>query len=226
MKYARAKDIKAGHSRIKPSLILCLAWVLFVPLFAFQSIGEFEFWLWMSANLVFLLLLSFASDKSYFRIIRQDFRSGLGGKILISVTSALLLYGVFFLGNIFLRQFFPFAGEGIEGIYRFKEGASGVRIGLLMLFVIGPGEELFWRGYLQRHWEARLGPVKGWLGAAALYALVHIGSLNPVLVLAAGLCGLFWGALFLRYRSVLLIALSHTLWDILIFLVLPLSNIT
>ncbi len=44
-----------------------------------------------------------------------------------------------------------------------------------------------------------------------------------MLVLAAAAAGLFWGFLYYRFGSVLLNAVSHTLWDLLIFLILPLA---
>ena len=57
--------------------------------------------------------------------------------------------------------------------------------------------------------------------AAAVYAVVHAGSGNPMLVLAAAVCGLFWGYLYLRTDSVLLVAVSHTVWDLAVFVVFP-----
>jgi membrane protease YdiL (CAAX protease family) len=42
-----------------------------------------------------------------------------------------------------------------------------------------------------------------------------------MLFLAALICGLFWGALFKRYRSVWPVLISHALWDVAIFLLFP-----
>jgi membrane protease YdiL (CAAX protease family) len=44
-----------------------------------------------------------------------------------------------------------------------------------------------------------------------------------MLILAALVCGIFWGSLFLKYRSPLMLIVSHTLWDLLVFIVLPFS---
>jgi hypothetical protein len=90
-----------------------------------------------------------------------------------------------------------------------------------MLFLIGPGEELFWRGFLQRRLQKGLGQWRGFILATMIYAFIHVGSGNVMLVLAAGVCGLFWGFLYLRFHSMLLNAISHTLWDVSIFLLLP-----
>lgn len=211
-----------NHSRKIPAILIALlAAVLFVPLFIFRSIGSVDFWWWMSLNLVLLIGLSLAADKFYLCSVLSDLKSMPARKVFLGILSALLLYGIFFAGNWLARLLCPLAGKGIGQVYGFKAGASPLRIVLLMVLLIGPGEELFWRGFLQRRWQARFGPVPGWLLSTALYALVHLGSGNLLLVLAAVVCGLFWGALYLRYRSVLLVAASHTLWDLLVFIVVP-----
>jgi len=202
-------------------LIALLAAVLFIPLFIFRSLGPVDFWWWMSFNLVLLIGLSLAADKSFSGLILSDIKSMPARKVSMGILSALILYGIFFIGNGLIRLLCPLAGKGIGQVYGFKAGASPLRIVLLMALLIGPGEELFWRGFLQRRWQSFFGPVAGWLISTALYALIHAGSGNLMLVLAAVVCGLFWGALYLRYRSVLLIAVSHTLWDLLVFIVAP-----
>jgi membrane protease YdiL (CAAX protease family) len=198
-----------------------MAALFFIPLFIFRSIGPLDFWWRMSASIALLIALSLALDRSYAGLILSDFKNRLAWKIGIGIFTALSLYAVFYAGNRLSRQILPFAGQGIGWVYGFKAGVSPLRIVLLMVCLIGPGEEFFWRGYLQRCWQARLGPFRGWLLATALYALVHSGSGNIMFVLAAGICGLFWGFLYLRFKSVLLVAVSHTLWDLLVFLVLP-----
>jgi membrane protease YdiL (CAAX protease family) len=198
-----------------------LAAVLFVPLFIFRRLGPLDFWWWMSANIAVLVLAGGAIDKEYFRSIAADARSKAGRKILLGILSAAALYGIFWVGNRASRALFSFAGGDIGAVYDFKSGASLFRIVLLMAFWIGPGEELFWRAFLQRRWQARLGGLRGFFAVTALYALVHAGSGNPMLVLAAGVCGLFWGALYLATGSFLLVAVSHTLWDLAVFILFP-----
>ena len=103
-------------------------------------------------------------------------------------------------------------------------GASKLRIAVLMIFIIGPGEELFWRGFLQRSLQNKIGNNLGFILATSIYTLVHLGSGNVMLVLAAGVCGLFWGYLYLRYGSITLNIVSHTLWDVTVFLWLPFNS--
>jgi membrane protease YdiL (CAAX protease family) len=198
--------------------------VLFVLLFARQQLGPLDFWWWMSLNIALLISLSLGLDKTYISFLLHDCHSKFMKKILLGVLASVVLYFIFCAGNYFSRQLLPFAASGISKVYSFRGSASPLQITLLLILLIGPGEELFWRGFIQRQWENRLGALAGWLFASALYALIHLGSGNITLALAALISGLFWGALFLRYRSPLLVAVSHTLWDILIFVVFPLEK--
>lgn len=201
-----------------------LALVLFPPLFALRRLGAFDFWWWMSLNAALVMAYTFFADKSYAALIKIDLKNGAARKILLGIFSAVLLYGIFYAGGAVSRILIPFAGSGINSVYAFKEGASTLRIALLMVFLIGPGEEIFWRGFLQRHWEKRFGPAAGYLLAALFYALIHLASGNIMLVLAAGVCALFWGGLYLKYRSVVLLVISHTIWDLMIFLAWTLNT--
>ena len=204
-------------------LLALLAVALFIPLFIFRAVGPLDFWWWMSVNIGVLLGLALILDRDFGSRILSDVRSGPARKAALGIVSALLLYGVFFLGNWAALRIFSFAHSDISKIYNFKQGASVLRISALFVFILGPGEELFWRGFLQRRLQDRLGLKLGFLVAAGLYTLVHLGSGNPALIAAAAVCGLIWGGLYIRYRSLLLIAVSHTVWDLLVFVFFPFS---
>ncbi len=213
----------AGVSLRTLGLILTLAAALLVPLFRVRRIGPLDFWWWMSATLALLLALAYSADAGARRALAGDLRSGWAWKLSLGLLSAVLLYAIFWAGNELARWLLPFAAGGIEAVYGFKSGASVPRMALLIGLLIGPGEELFWRGWLQRALGKRYRPMAGWLLATAIYAGVHLASGNPMLVLAALVCGLFWGWLYLRLRSPLLNAISHTAWDLAVFLLFPLG---
>jgi membrane protease YdiL (CAAX protease family) len=194
---------------------------LFVPLFALRRLGPLDFWWWMSLNVALLVALGTALDRGYLPALRDDLRTRRARKIALGVLSAAALYAVFWAGNEISRRLLPFAGPGIESVYGLKSGAPRMQIVLLLALWIGPGEELVWRAWLQRRAVEGLGARRGLLAAAALYALVHAASGNPMLVLAAAVCGLFWGVIYLKTRSVLLVAVSHTLWDLAVFILVP-----
>ena len=88
--------------------------------------------------------------------------------------------------------------------------------------LIGPAEEIFWRGYVQRTLSQKLGANKGFIVATAIYTLVHIGSLNFMLIMAAMVCGIAWGLLYrLMPERFTAITLSHALWDAAVFVIFP-----
>jgi uncharacterized protein len=198
------------------------ALTLFPYLLHFRRLGPLDFWWAMGLVVAVLVVSAFSAGGQYAAGLRDDLRAHVFRKIAFGVISAALLYGVFVVGKIFVLRFLPMAGEGIDAVYGLRSGLSPLRIGLLLLLVIGPGEELFWRGYLQRMWQIRFGCASALPFTVAVYTAVHVASGNPVLVLAAAVCGLYWGILYQRSGSVILVAVSHTLWDIAVFLLWPL----
>jgi len=204
--------------------LVALAAALLTPLFRLQRLGPLDFWWWMSATVGLLVALAYAADRGARRALADDLRAGWRWKLLLGLLSAAALYAIFWAGNLFARRLLPFAADGIAAVYGFKHGASVARMALLIGLLIGPGEEFFWRGWLQRALGGRWGPTAGWLLATALYAGVHLAAGNPMLVLAALVCGLFWGGLYRWRRSPLLNVVSHTAWDLAVFLVFPLGD--
>lgn len=141
----------------------------------------------------------------------------------VGIGSALALYGIFWIGKAAAHFLFPFAPAQIAAVYATRSQLDTVLIGLFLLLLMGPAEEIYWHGFVQRRLVERHGAAAGVLGTALIYALVHAVSLNPMLILAAGVCGLFWGLLYQREQRLIPLILSHSLWDVLIFVLFPLA---
>jgi membrane protease YdiL (CAAX protease family) len=141
----------------------------------------------------------------------------------VGVLSALLLYGIFWVGKLVANLLFSFAPEQIESVYASKTQLDAVWIGLLLLLVMGPAEEIYWHGFVQRRLTGRYGATAGVLATAVVYTLVHAVSLNFILVAAAGICSLYWGLLFQREKILIPLIISHALWDFLIFVLFPMK---
>lgn len=109
----------------------------------------------------------------------------------------------------------------INSIYAIRSEQNLWVIALLLAFVIAPAEEIFWRGFLQRRLSHRYGVIFGFILATLGYVLVHVWSFNFMLIAAAAICGGFWGLLFAFTRSLWPAIISHIVWDITIFLLLP-----
>ncbi len=198
-----------------------LAAILFIALFRLRRLGPLDFWTWLALNIVIVVALGFLIDNGYAQRLRQDLRSGLLRKAALGVASAAALYAVFAVGRVAALRIFPFAEAGIGSVYALRTGVPVLRIVLLIGLVIGPGEELFWRGFFQERTGATTSRAYGFALTALLYTAVHLASGNIMLVLAAAVCGVFWGWLYQRFRSPVLNVVSHTLWDLLVFVVFP-----
>ncbi|MBU4319115.1 MAG: CPBP family intramembrane metalloprotease [Proteobacteria bacterium] len=176
------------------------------------------FWIKISASAFLLAMLSFLLqpfEKEQFKI---NFKLVVAG-----ILSAALLYGIFFLGKAVSTLILPFAGDQIGGIYGKGVGTSSSIISLLLFFITGPAEEIYWRGYLQKNLMARYGNMQGWLVATAVYAGVHIWSFNFMLVGAAAVAGAFWGAMYWRFNNLWAVIISHSIWSTVIFAFLPMN---
>jgi len=203
--------------------LILLAWGLFPSLFLLERSGKIDFWWGMCLNLVILIGMSFLFEPGAISSLREDLSTKPAQKIVLGMVSALFLYGFFWVGREVVSTVLSFASREINAIYAFKGEAPNWRIVLSMLLVIGPGEEIFWRGTLQRLLIQKTNPYWGFSLVLLCYTLVHTASFNLTLVGAAFISGFFWGALYWWRGSILVNAISHTIWDILVFLLFPLA---
>lgn len=142
-------------------------------------------------------------------------------EIIIGILSSFVLYGVFYIGNIAIRQSLPFASQEIGTIYLLRENYKPWFLTLTLLLPIGPGEELFWRGMVLGRLCRELPLRLALLLSSLIYAAVHIPSGNLTLIGAAFAGGIFWSILYIWRRNILAPVISHTLWDILVFVYFP-----
>ncbi len=176
------------------------------------------FWIKIGVSASILAILSFFLKPRITIRFKLD-----AGSVIMGFISAAALYFIFWAGREVSTLLFPFAEQQIGGIYGKGDGTPAMFIIPLLLFITGPCEEIFWRGCLQERLMLKYGIRQGWLLAAFFYAAVHIWSFNFMLIGAAGVAGLFWGAMYMRYRNLAPVIVSHSLWSAFIFAVIPLS---
>ncbi len=145
--------------------------------------------------------------------------------LLLGALSAAGLYGIFHIGDRLSRVIVPNGGAQIEEIYKLKRLRPRQELMARLGLIIGPAEEFFWRGFLQRGLMSVLGPFWGSLCGIAAYGGVHIASGNFTLVGAATVAGAFWGGLYALGMPLGALIVSHILWDNIIFLIAPTTNI-
>src|SRR5207244_2798299 len=99
-----------------------------------------QFWLRMTLGVGGLGAYALLSEPA----LRQE--RPRGRDIAMGFGSAVGLYGIFRLGDAMARQIMPAGDREIAAIYALRTAAPRPAIAAALALVIGPGEELFWRG--------------------------------------------------------------------------------
>ncbi len=207
-------------NRVTPPWILLLVTVVLANiLWCITFYLTFStFWLKIAVSTALLAALSWWIRPIARRRLRLN-----GRALVIGLVSAAVLYLIFWAGREVSTALFPFAEHQIKGIYGKGAGTPRWIVFLLLLFVTGPCEEIYWRGFLQDSLMGRFGGGTGWLLTTVLYAGAHLWSFNFMLIGAAAVAGAFWGAIYWRIDNLLPVVISHALWSVVIFAVMPLA---
>lgn len=198
-------------------LTIILATVLWTVMFSPWTAPHVNFWWMMTASACSLTLLSSLFAPGWWKRI-----SITPSNIFYGILIAVALWGVFWLGDKLSQLLFDFARPQVDTIYGMKDGESPWLLTVLLLFLIGPAEEIFWRGYVQQALSQRWNPNVGFVVTTLVYALVHAGSFNFMLVMAALVAGAAWGLLYRFFpERFTAIVISHALWDVAVFIWFP-----
>ncbi len=216
--YALSDDyIGVAINPLQMLLCLVIAVLLLAVTFIFKP---FNFWLCISITALILAGLAVLLGGNTIEKRHLDLEA-----VLIGVGAAVGLCLLFWAASWLLRL--PFlsilqVNAHLESLYALKTSAPLYLIIPVLLIITSPCEEIFWRGFVQRGITQSFGATKGWLLSAVLYALVHIVSLNPLLVAAAFVTGLIWGFMYQKQHHIVSCIICHALWALVIFIVFPL----
>jgi len=201
----------------KPFLAICIAAVLWFVMFSPWTAPHVNFWVMMTFSGLTLTAYSTWASPGWWKDIRLDLNN-----ILIGVALAAVLWGVFWVGDKLSSLMFDFARPQVDMIYGMKEGENPWVLTALMLLIIGPAEEIFWRGYLQKSFSKKWNPNMGFVVTSLMYSLVHVSKFNFMLIMAAAVAGFVWGLAYRFYPEKFgAILLSHALWDCAVFIWFP-----
>jgi membrane protease YdiL (CAAX protease family) len=196
---------------------VCIAAIFWFVMFSPCTGPHINFWYVMvlAAGVLTFLSFTFRKDwKTRFSFNVKDVALGIG--------SAIVLWGIFYLGNEISGLLFDFARPQVNDVYAMKEGQNQAVLALALLFWIGPAEEIFWRGYIQQTLaESKLGDMKAFIVTTLIYAAVHIWAFNFMLFMAALICGTFWGFIYMKNKNPLTVLISHAIWDVAVFILFP-----
>jgi len=188
--------------------ILTLPIAYVVWFFAFQ-VPVLNFWLRITIAAFILLATALAVGRKELSLKPTP----LG--IVVGVVSAVLLYLFFWSGYQVLSGFPQFTGT-ISSVYSLKGAEPTSFIATVLLFPIGPTEEIYWRGFIQHALSKKLSTRNSVLLTSTIYASIHLPTLNPSLIFVAFIGGLVWGYVYFRW-GLAASMVSHVLWDEMIF---------
>jgi len=201
----------------KPAAGVLLAAVLWTIMFSPWTAPHVNFWMMMTCSGAALTIFTTWARPGWWKEVRLKFSD-----VALGVALAAALWGVFWLGEFFSTLLFDFARGQVDSIYGMKEGENPLVLTLLMLLIIGPAEEIFWRGFIQNRFSARWNPNTGFIVTTLVYSLVHLSKFNFMLIMAAMVAGLVWGLAYRFFPERLgAIIISHALWDCAVFIWFP-----
>jgi membrane protease YdiL (CAAX protease family) len=179
--------------------------------FTFQD--KSIFWYIFSAALLFLISYSIIMEE-------VEDKASFGTFIAYGALSGVLLYGVFWLGYSLIDLLnLPLLNQ-VDKLYgRFSPSLLWHYIVLILIII--PGEEIFWRGFIQKRLMKHANVTLSIVLSSILYASVHLYSGYWILAFAAFIAGLFWGWLYAWKRSIPLVIVSHLIFDLFMFVILP-----
>ncbi|MGA7731052.1 MAG: CPBP family intramembrane glutamic endopeptidase [Chloroflexia bacterium] len=147
------------------------------------------------------------------RVGPRDMAVGLG--------SAAGLYIMFQVGDRLARVIMPKGASEIDDIYRLQTLGSHGDLAVRLVTIIGPAEELFWRGLVQGSLMDAFGKPVGTVLGTAVYGGAHLVTGNLTLIGAALAAGAYWGGLYTAGVPMGALIVSHAAWDVFIFLIAP-----
>jgi membrane protease YdiL (CAAX protease family) len=172
-----------------------------------------DVWMGLTWAMGLALIIALASKPARaFRPTAFRVAAGLG--------AGAVLYGLTRVIAALLPSLWPGWETGARALYSWKAGHSWAFLAPTLVMIV-IAEEVVWRGVVARFFMERWGRPLGITVGALVYALAHLASLNPLLVLAAFGCGLYWGWLYSATDDLVAPAVSHLLWDSLL-LAIPL----
>lgn len=201
--------------RMYTDVRLLAALLLVHLLMYFTFMDRSIFWYIFSGTMLFLISYAIIHE-------HMEDQQSFWKYVFYGILSGIALYGLFWLGYTLMTAVnIPIAGS-VDKLYsRFSPKTLWHYLALLLIII--PGEELFWRGFVQKRILTYSTINIGIILSAILYASVAFYSGTWVLALASLIGGLFWGWLYVWKKSMPMLIVSHLVFDLLLFVLLPLK---
>lgn len=190
---------------------IAAAHVLLFVTFSDQDI----FWYIYTAANLFFMSISIISEKI-------DDQQKTNSFMAYGLLSGAVLYVLFAIGFWMISMMSLSVLVHVSAIYaQFTPQFVWHYIVLVLIFI--PGEELFWRGFVQKRLNHYMNEWASALIASALFGSVFLYSGQWIWTMAAFCAGLFWGGLYIWKKSIPMLIISHLIFDLLLIVFLPLG---
>jgi membrane protease YdiL (CAAX protease family) len=174
-------------------------------------------WYRMTAFYALLVPLALVGQRVGWRALWRPNATRLAG----GAAAAGALYALGWAGFRVIAAAMPALAAQLAPLYAWAGDLPAAPLGALLFVGIVAGEEVVWRGAITLPLATRLGPWRGILLGAAIFAVAHGGFGSPLLVLAALGCGVYWGWLTILTRGLVPAFVCHLLWDWAVMFWLP-----
>jgi membrane protease YdiL (CAAX protease family) len=212
--------------------------------FAFQPASSGGVMFWVLAGGPTVVLAGVAAAWAWREELLREWLAPRWGDFSRGVACAVLLFGLAYAFSKIVtpvgspREVWLVSLYGQIGDPRVLQ-SHAPKVGVAIA-VVALSEEVLWRGMVTQLLADRMGTRTAWVGAAVLYAAAYVptmwalraggaggvGSLNPVLPVAALGAGLLWGAMARAFGGRLAPGvLAHALFDWAVVMMFPLWGV-
>ena len=203
--------------------------MLYVFAFCGGRMAQLPMWVLLAVMAPVIGVLAFVFERKLMRELLV-FRPT---NALYGLGAAVLLYGIFSLALQYASGLF--IGATLDGdgsvpaffveLVRIKGHASAIHpaiVGIAGAVLLGVSEELFWRGFVQTRLMIMMPHSLAVILATAVYAGFYAVLMGTLAAVAAGVCGLTFGFLTIRLRSLVPAMICHSLVWLFALWILPL----
>jgi membrane protease YdiL (CAAX protease family) len=193
-----------------------LLWLLPLSLYLYQLAFENTAVCWYMYSFAILVLMSIAIISYSVFDQLKTWQSLLYGIVFGTLLYALLSLGYRLLDVLPLNVQAPVSA--LQTIF----APTSIWHYLLLMFIIVPGEEIFWRGFIQQQLKKYMNLPLAILSASLLFGVALSFSGFWPAVIAGILTGASLGVIYEWKRSMPLLIITHLIILIMLFLVFPL----
>lgn len=139
---------------------------------------------------------------------------------LIGIGFAVALYLIFYFGNYLATDLG--LGGSVNAVYAMLYALKDRALLVILLAFIGVFEEIYWRGGVQGYAEKKTKMFRKypWVLSTFYYSLVHVSTLNPILVIAAFFVGIVTSLVAYKY-GIVASTFTHIIWIEAVVVFLP-----